>query len=181
MRRPIQMLAVMLGLGSVGACASTPGPADTSDSGIILPAETLLSVDGTPHQLKDYRGEVVLLDFWATWCEPCRESLPIYNQWQKELGSDGLRIVAVSVDEDPAVARRFVQDHNVRLTVLTDPGGSWAKRFDLPTMPTAYIIGRDGRVLGMHVGFKVSEAPHLRQTLVDALATTRSGRQEASR
>src|SRR3954468_19373275 len=99
------------------------------------------ALDGKTVRLEDLRGRVVLLDFWATWCEPCRESLPFYADLQRDLGSQGLTVVAMSIDADDQPVREYFKTPAPFL-VLRDPEGSVAERMGVSTMPTSFLIDR---------------------------------------
>jgi cytochrome c biogenesis protein CcmG, thiol:disulfide interchange protein DsbE len=103
---------------------------------------------------RDLQGRVVLLDFWATWCVPCRESLPFYQTLANAHRERGLRVVAVSVDSDASEVRHFVAEHRLTYDILVDAGGSLASRLELPAMPTLLLIDRDGNVFWKHAGFE---------------------------
>jgi len=103
--------------------------------------------------LDQYRGKVVYLDFWASWCEPCRKSFPWMNAMQKAYGGRGLVVIAVNVDTDQHDADRFLRTVPASFQVLYDPAGDLAQRYGLVGMPSAFLIDRDGRVVTHHVGF----------------------------
>jgi len=162
-------LARMVALAVLSAgCASAPGGASGADA-TDLGALTLVDLVGGMHSLDEYRGKVVLLDFWATWCGPCLESLPLYNGWQRDLGDRGLVVVAVSVDEEDAPVETFAGRYAPDVTVMRDRDGAVAARLGLPKMPTAYLIGRDGRLIARHAGFDDSGAAGLRDSILAAL------------
>lgn len=103
--------------------------------------------------LAQYRGKVVYLDFWASWCKPCRHSFPWMNDMQQKYGADGLVIVAVNVDEQHADAEEFLKETPAGFTVIYDPAGKLAEQYGIYGMPSSFVIGRDGQVLQKHQGF----------------------------
>jgi thiol-disulfide isomerase/thioredoxin len=103
--------------------------------------------------LSQYQGKVVYLDFWASWCKPCRQSFPWMGAMQQKYAADGLVIVAVNLDEQHVDAERFLSQTPAAFTVLYDPTGELAAQYRLIAMPSSYIIGRDGQVLVKHAGF----------------------------
>lgn len=105
--------------------------------------------------LSDYSGKVVLIDFWASWCGPCRQSFPWMNEMQTKYRDDGLVIVAVNVDNDLAAANRFLTDYPARFQVHFDEDKSLAREYEIVAMPSSFLIGRDGQVVERHLGFKV--------------------------
>jgi thiol-disulfide isomerase/thioredoxin len=103
--------------------------------------------------LNAYRGKVVYLDFWASWCTPCRLSFPWMNEVQEARSRNGLVIIAVNVDHDRAAAQDFLQATNPEFKIVYDPDGSIASQYNFKDMPTSVLIGRDGRVRYTHAGF----------------------------
>jgi cytochrome c biogenesis protein CcmG/thiol:disulfide interchange protein DsbE len=110
------------------------------------------SVD--PLDLARYRGKVVVVDFWASWCGPCRQSFPWLNAMQAKYADRGLVVIGVNVDRERADADRFLRDVPAGFQVVYDPGGTLASKYDLPGMPVSYVIGPKGEVVGRHVGFR---------------------------
>lgn len=107
----------------------------------------------TDLDLSAYKGKVVYLDFWASWCNPCRQSFPWMNEIQQRYGADGLVVLAVNVDHDRAAADDFLQSFAPGFKVLFDPHGTIARQYSLKDMPTSVLIGRDGRIHYVHNGF----------------------------
>lgn len=103
--------------------------------------------------LGQYRGKVVYLDFWASWCEPCRKSFPWMNAMQKAYGEKGFVVVAVNVDAERKDADRFLAAVPAAFRVVYDPAGELALQYKLERMPSAFIIGPDGHVAAHHEGF----------------------------
>lgn len=110
--------------------------------------------DQQPFKLSSERGHVVLLDVWATWCEPCRDSLPMYQDMQKEFGPKGFKVLALNVDADPAQITKFLAETKLQLDILLDPNAEYAENtLKVKVMPTALLIDRKGRVRQVHEGF----------------------------
>jgi thiol-disulfide isomerase/thioredoxin len=116
--------------------------------GFLTPPALADSLD-----LSAYKGKVVYLDFWASWCNPCRLSFPWMNQVQQIYGSKGLVVIAVNVDHDPELAAEFLEANHAQFKVVYDPKGQIASKYDFKDMPTSILIGRDGKVRGEHPGF----------------------------
>ena len=116
--------------------------------GGIVRAENRFGMDA-------YDDKVILIDFWASWCGPCRRSFPWMNDMHTKYQDDGLVIVAVNVDNDLAAANRFLSDYPARFEVQFDPDKSLAREFEVVAMPSSFLIGRDGEVVEQHLGFKV--------------------------
>jgi thiol-disulfide isomerase/thioredoxin len=109
----------------------------------------------TGFTLDDYAGKVVLIDFWASWCGPCRQSFPWMNTMQSKYSNEGLVIVAVNVDNDLAAANRFLADFPAKFQIHFDEDKSLARDYEVFAMPSSFLIGRDGQVVQKHMGFKV--------------------------
>jgi peroxiredoxin len=104
-----------------------------------------------PKQVKtlaDYKGKVVLLNVWATWCEPCRDEMPSIEKLHREFGPQGLAIVAVSVDDPGTEAsiRAFVKEYKLTFEILHDPAKATARRYQVTGYPESFIIGREGTI-----------------------------------
>lgn len=119
----------------------------------VVPDFTLATEQGAL-RLESLRGKVVYLDYWASWCVPCRQSFPWMNEMQSRYAGKGLVIVAVNVDRDAADARRFLADYPAIFTVAYDPEGKTAKVLALKGMPTSFLIDRKGEIVATHVGFR---------------------------
>lgn len=100
-----------------------------------------------------YQGKVVLVDFWASWCEPCRQSFPWMQAMQQKYADQGLVIIAVNVDREPAKAAAFLQTHPANFAIRYDPEGRLAKQFNVQGMPSSFVLGRDGKPAAKHQGF----------------------------
>lgn len=122
----------------IGLPALANNPADLS----ALPA------------VKAHAGKVILLDFWASWCAPCRQSFPWMSDLQRRYGRDRFAVVAVNVDQDKALAERFLRKTPGDFQILYDPRGELATRLNVQGMPTSYLIDRDGRQRAVHKGFR---------------------------
>jgi thiol-disulfide isomerase/thioredoxin len=103
--------------------------------------------------LRDLRGRVVYVDFWASWCVPCRESFPWMQALQRRYGRAGLTVVAVDVDRNRNDAQRFLRAFRPDFLVVFDPSGRLARRYRIIGMPTSVLIDRRGRIRFTHVGF----------------------------
>ena len=128
--------------------------------------ETLGGAD--TRALTDYQGKIVLLDFWASWCGPCRKSLPSYNQMYAELSDQNFEIIAINVDEDPADGLFFLERYAVDYLVLQDSGASVPPLYHLKVMPSSYLIDRDGIIQKIFFGFREGEIERV-QTAVEGL------------
>ena len=124
---------------------------------------------GNLMSLKSLRGKVVYLDFWASWCGPCRQSLPLLNDLRKELRRKGFEVLAVNLDEEKSDAKAFLKQFPVSYPVLLDPKGKVPLKYDLPGMPTSYLIDRKGKIRKVHVGFKKQDMSKIRKEVMSLL------------
>ena len=115
--------------------------------------------------LAQFRGRVVYLDFWASWCAPCRESFPWMNRMQGQFGRDGLFVVAVNVDHEHADAERFLRKHPAQFRIVYDPDGLLPEKFGVRGMPTSFLIDRNGHVQSRHEGFMLKDRDALTQQI----------------
>jgi len=116
------------------------------------PALALYDLDGRPHRLSDYRGSVVLINFWATWCGPCRDEMPSIQQLRQKLAGRPFTVLAVNLDEPEARIRRFLATINVDFTILLDPERKVARAWDVRILPASFVIGPDGKIRYSLVG-----------------------------
>lgn len=135
--------------------------------GVLMSAPSLaqarLDLDGL-------RGQVVYVDFWASWCTPCRQSFPWMKALESAYGSRGLSVVAVDLDHDQADAQRFLRIFQPNFRVIFDPAGTLAQRFNVAAMPTSVLIDRTGKVRYEHAGFLLKERAEYERQIRDLLA-----------
>ena len=129
----------------------------------------LAAADLTGGQLPATGGKVVLVDFWASWCAPCRDSFPAYAKLQTDYAPRGLIIVAVSVDRDPAAFEAFLQRFRPPFAAVDDQTQQLVRQVSVPAMPTCYLLGRDGRVRFVHQGFHGAGTERELRQEIDAL------------
>jgi cytochrome c biogenesis protein CcmG, thiol:disulfide interchange protein DsbE len=120
--------------------------------------------------LAGLKGKVVYVDFWASWCGPCKQSFPFMNELQSKYRAQGLEIVAINLDAKRADADKFLTDVPAQFTLAFDAKGESARRFEVKSMPSSYLIGRDGKVVAAHKGFKDEERADLESRITQALA-----------
>ena len=114
----------------------------------------LKTAGGEKVRLSSLKGKVVLLDFWASWCEPCTKELPLLAALARRMRPRGVEILAVNIDEKRENADDFLRSHKVDLPVLFDPDGKVAAaKYDPPTMPTSFVIDREGVIRAVNAGF----------------------------
>lgn len=132
------------------------------------PSLTLKDLSGKAVSLEDYRGKVVLLDFWATWCDSCLESLPVYQQLYQSRRDAGLVVLGIDEDARAKGVAAFAAAHGVGYPVLADPGKKAFYAYRVRGLPTAFLIDGEGRIARRWVGFQKEDAASLRSS-VDAL------------
>ena len=123
--------------------------------------------------LPDVEGRVLLVDFWASWCAPCKASFPAFARLQEEFGVRGLAIVAVSVDEKPATFAAFVKKFAPPFATVRDGVHKLAEAVKVPAMPTTYLVDRTGRVRFVHRGFHGSSSERELRSQIEALLAER--------
>lgn len=119
--------------------------------------------------LKQYRGKVVYVDFWASWCGPCRQSLPALNAIRKDYRKRGFEVIAINLDEEHDDAMEFLKEFPVAYPTARDTSGKVPEAYGLVGMPTAYLVDRKGKVQLVHEGFKKSDTEELRKEIVTLL------------
>jgi cytochrome c biogenesis protein CcmG/thiol:disulfide interchange protein DsbE len=107
--------------------------------------------------LERHAGKVVILDFWASWCVPCKRSFPWMNEMQEKYSEAGLVIIAVNVDREVENAAAFLAEYPANFEIVYDPDAALAKDYKIQGMPTSFVIGRDGETIDQHAGFKVKK------------------------
>jgi len=140
---PLLFLALLFGL-----CASNAQAAKRASNFQVQ------DLNGKSVKLSDYRGKVVYLDFWASWCRPCVKSFPWMQKMQSRHGNKGLVILAVNLDDNKTDAWNFLKEHRSNFKILHDPRGSIAEKYQVNAMPSSFLIDRQGRIQKVHYGFK---------------------------
>lgn len=120
-------------------------------------------------KLSDYKGKTVYLDFWASWCGPCKQSFPWMNDMQARYGAKGLRVVGINLDQKSDDAKAFLTDTPASFDVAFDQSGKIPKNYAIKGMPTSVLIGPDGKVISTHSGFKPEQKAELEKQIKQAL------------
>lgn len=118
------------------------------------PDFTLKSRDGKNLRLSDYRGQVVMINFWASWCGPCRQEMPLLEDLYKRYSKLGFTIVGVNVDTDSSKANNYLKDVTVSFPIVYDTSNNVSKTFNVNAMPTTVIVDRNGNMRFLHQGYK---------------------------
>ena len=144
-------LLTLLAAASLACSAPQTTAATAVGDTFVLQSEHL--ADGKAFDLSSQRGKVCIVDVWASWCGPCRQALPFFAELHGRLGSRGLTVVALSVDEDRAAASKFVDSMKLPFVVLWDRDQKNVARLNVPKMPTSFLLDRQGRVRKVYGGF----------------------------
>lgn len=142
----VASLAIAICAGAAHAAGRPSDPARFREMAPVLAAHEMRSLDGARLTLGSLRGEVVVVNFWASWCRPCRRELPALSALHADLTRRGGRVVAVSIDSDIDNARRFVRAHRLSLPVVHDGPQGLARQMDLEAVPFTVVLDRGGRV-----------------------------------
>ncbi len=118
------------------------------------PDFTLKTTQGDNVRLSEKRGEVLLVNFWASWCGPCRQEMPLLNALHQRYSKLGFNVVGVNVDKDSALANKLLKDIPVTFPVLLDNTGAVSASYNVSAMPTTVLIDRDGNMRYLHKGYK---------------------------
>ena len=142
--------------------------------GDVPPAIDMPDLKGKKVDLASLKGKVVLVDFWASWCGPCKEEMPVLEALNEKFATQGLVIVGVSIDSSPKKMNKFLKGTPVSFRIVHDRKLVVANRYEPETMPTSYFIGRDGKVRYVHEGFDRADAAGIEER-VKALLAEESG------
>jgi len=153
-------MLIATSLACAGALALEPGELAPD---FDLP---LLQGEGN-RKLADYRQDMVYVDFWASWCGPCRKSLPLYEALHQELAGQGVNIVAINLDEHEQDAIEFLEQHPVSYPVLRDASASTPVAWQVKAMPSSYLLDGSGRVVRAWAGFESSHLEELRDAIAE--------------
>lgn len=119
--------------------------------------------------LRENAGKVVYVDFWASWCVPCKQSFPFMNELQKKYAASGLQIIAINVDKTRDDAMIFLKKNQADFTIAFDSVGTVPTQYDVKGMPSSYLIGRDGKLVYTHRGFKAQDMAEIEAKIRTAL------------
>ena len=157
---------VLCVLVALGAWAGTA--AHALEPGQSAPDFDLATANGRL-KLSDLRGRTVYLDFWASWCGPCKQSFPWMGEMQTRYRAQGLSVVAIDVDQRVADGKAFLDRVKADVEVAFDPQGVTPKAYGVKAMPTSLLIGPDGKVIMVHGGFRMEDRAELEQRIRQAL------------
>ena len=167
-------IAVFLGTLLVVTVISNCQAADAGNKSVEVsqqaPTCELASLGNSSASNIAYKGKVVYVDFWASWCPPCLKSLPFLNILDRDLKNRGLQVIGVNVDEHINDANAFLKNHPANFIVGSDSKGACPKAFGIMGMPSSYLIDRKGNVRLVHIGFRDGDRKELRQAIEQLLS-----------
>lgn len=120
-----------------------------------------LKFSNTTQKLSDYKGKLVYLDFWASWCIPCRKSFPWMNKIHEKYQKQGLEVIAVNLDKDSQLVAQFLKKYPALFKIAYDTSGNTAEQFHVKGMPTSFLISREGKLISVHMGFRKKDMDKL--------------------
>lgn len=120
-------------------------------------------------QIKEHKGQVIYVDFWASWCKPCKKSFPWMNKMLSKYEDKGLKIITVNLDKEKNLADEFLAENPATFDIIFDPSGTIASEFKLKGMPMSFIIGRDGKTQSAHVGFNETKQVEYENEIIELL------------
>lgn len=156
----LALLALVVPWGALAAETASPAP----DCALTPPGSE------PAYGLQRLRGKVVYVDFWASWCGPCAQSFPFLNTLDRDYRDQGLHVVGVNLDENPAEAQEFLARHPARFSVATGSNVACAEAFGVKAMPSSYLVDRKGVVRHEHLGFRPGETGEIRELVQRLLA-----------
>jgi thiol-disulfide isomerase/thioredoxin len=163
-RRCALLLLLLLAVPALSRTARGASPDLPLAATFELPTRT-----GTV-ALESLRTKVVLVDFWASWCGPCRQSFPWLSTMSERYGDKGLVVVAINLDKDRELAQGFLRQFSPPFIVAFDPEGKTAEAFNVPAMPSSFLVSRSGRVVYSHAGFDLRDADTIEKQIKEEIA-----------
>lgn len=124
-----------------------------------------------PSELGEVTGKVILVDFWASWCGPCRRSFPWMNEMLGKYGDEGLQIIGVNLDKDRSLAATFLEETPASFDLVYDPEGSLAELFEVTAMPMSFLLDERGELIASHFGFRFANSDEYEAQISSALAS----------
>lgn len=150
--KPLKNTTLFFAAGLAAFLVSMAAIADIPEG--AAPDFTLKSASGENLRLSELRGEVVMINFWASWCAPCRQEMPLLDELYNQYHPLGFTILGVNVEEDSAKAKQMLQENPVNFPVVFDNKSAVSKLYDVVAMPSTVLVDRDGNVRYLHRGYK---------------------------
>lgn len=129
-----------------------------------------LPTDASQVSLAKLKGHVIYLDFWASWCKPCRKSFPFMNEMHRRHSKQGLKVISINLDTHRKDARKFLRKYPAKFTVAYDEKGVTPGKYNVAVMPTSFIIDRKGNIVNIHKGFREDHQKKIEAMINKALA-----------
>jgi peroxiredoxin len=145
------------------------GSSTAANQPSMAPDFTLKSHEGVNIKLSELRGQVVMVNFWASWCGPCRQEMPLLQQLYDRYQSLGFALLGVNVDEDQAAANKILKELPVSFPILYDKRSKVSKAYQVKAMPSTFIVDRDGRIRYLHKGYKPGYEDEYQQQIRELL------------
>jgi|WetSurMetagenome_2_1015567.scaffolds.fasta_scaffold428733_2 cytochrome c biogenesis protein CcmG, thiol:disulfide interchange protein DsbE len=158
----IRLLAIIVAQ-LLGVFLATAAPLKEGDA---FPDLNQFGLEGA---VPDIRGKVVLVDFFASWCHPCQESFPVMEELHKQFAGKGLVIIAINLDKNKSDMDDFLKSYPASFVILRDAGNKLVSRVKIPTMPSSFLLDRDGKIRAFHRGFKGAESKKKYTEEIEAL------------
>lgn len=140
------------------------------EKSIVAPDFTLAELSGKTISLRSLKGEVIFLNFWATWCVPCRQEMPTMEKLHREYKKAGLEVMAVNFRETRAEVQKFVDELGLTFTVLLDREGKVSEEYGVWSLPLSYFVNRKGEFVGKVIGYRRWDGPEAKALFRDLLA-----------
>ena len=142
----------------------------SADLGETAPAFSLKSISGPePVKLESQTEKILYIDFWASWCGPCKLSFPSMIKLKELFKDDPFEIIAISVDADSKSAKKFLDSYKINFKVALDSDGAAAEKYALPGMPSSFLLDQDRKVIAKHKGFRKSDFTKIKEEIEEAL------------
>lgn len=144
---------------------------ETISPAVPAPALDLAGLDGTLYQLSDYQGRVVVVNFWSTWCAPCRREMPaLEDAWQR-LRPSGVMVLGVAIQDDPEMVERFLQETRVTFPILIDRDGGVSQRWSFSGIPATFVLDKEGRIVYRALGLREWDSDEIVNRLIELADT----------
>ena len=157
-------------LGGLAAALLIASTASALTSGDDPPAIDMPDQAGKKVDLNELKGKVVLVDFWASWCGPCKQEMPVLEELHKKYAKEGLVIVGINIDNNPKKMNNFLRGTPVTFRIIHDRKLNVASKYEPETMPSSYFIARDGKIRYIHEGFRKKDATEFEERIKALLA-----------
>lgn len=139
--------------------------AHAANTGDLAPECLAVNAGKKVLDLKEYRNKVVYLDFWASWCPPCKQSFPVLNRLHSELKGQGFEVIAINLDENQTDASEFLASEPVNFSIFYDEEGKCPDAYQVAAMPSSYVIDKQGIVKKVYLGFHSENEAEIRSTI----------------